>query len=171
MKIFIVHTNHAHQMMGHEAGNAYEFMNYLEGICHLHQIELIAEELSIEALLNASITESTCQFLSVKFKINHIFCDPNSIQRALLGIPTTNQLRANLKFGKALLKHEEKLLKIEEQKYWPIRENYWINCITSQKFQNCLFICGSDHFESFEKQLLSKNISFVVVNKKWEPNA
>lgn len=171
MKLFIIHTNHAHQIVGHEAGNADEFMEHLEKICRLHRIDLIAEEFSTEALAKSKATESTCRLLSKRIKINHIFCDPDSKQRAQLNIPTTNQILENLKFGKIRLQHQENQLIIEERKYWPLRENYWIDCIFSHEFQNCLFVCGSDHFESFRQQLFSNQICFEVIDEKWEPKA
>lgn len=169
MKIFIVFTNHANQMIGCEHGDAFNFIDYLSNICLNKNIDLIAEELSEEALASSHAIDSSCRILSGKMGIRHIFCDPESAERKFLGIPSESEILEDLGFGKVLTRAQAIQLKTEEMRYWNARENYWIENIIQHDFKRCLFICGSSHIGSFSKNLSSKGINFEIITENWIP--
>ena len=167
MKIFIVFTNHANQMIGCKHGDSFNFIDYLGNICLNKNIDLIAEELSEEALTASRAIDSSCRILSIKMGIRHIFCDPESSERTLLGIPSYSEILEDLGFGKVLTRAQAIQLKTEEMRYWNVRENYWIENIIQHNFERCLFICGSSHIESFIEDLSSRGINFEIIAENW----
>jgi hypothetical protein len=167
MKIFVIGTNHAHQMLGNKHGFALEFSKFIDLICEGKKIDFVAEELNEEALSKHQATDSVCRTLARKNNITHIFCDPDSTERVRLGIPSFENISEKLKIGRVFTTEQDYLLKMEERKYWSIRENYWLEKIFSKNFQNCLFVCGSEHIAGLKENLFTRNLYFEVISDKW----
>jgi hypothetical protein len=169
MKIFVIGTNHAHQMLGNKHGFAFEFLEFIDLICEIKKVDFVAEELNEEALLKHQATDSVCRVLARKNSIIHIFCDPDSKERARLGIPSFENISEKLRIGKVFTAEQDYKLKMEERRYWSIREDYWIEKIFSESFQNCLVVCGSEHIAGLNEKLSisTRNLSFEVITEKW----
>ncbi len=167
MNIFLVGTNHAHQLFGYDDGRYIEFGEYLKVEISKHHIDLICEEMSEDSLLLWKIKDSTCRSLSNTLNINHVFCDPDVKEREVLGIASHNELLTKLGFSRTHTELQKLIVDEEIRKQWPIRELYWLEKITSLNFNNCLFVFGSNHFNGFTKLLRSKGIIFNTLSSNW----
>ena len=172
MKLYLIATNHANQMIGCKDGRPDIFLEYIKSYCIEHNdINLIAEELSIEALevwKSKGITASVCKELSEKLKISHIFCDPNSDERKQMGIESDSEILKKLRLKKYPYHKEQEILNLESAKNHPKREKFWLDKIVSQHFKSCLFVFGKSHHESFSLLLRERNISFKTINHDWK---
>lgn len=171
MKIYLISTNHANQMIGCKHGRSDIFFEYIKSLCNKHNdIDLLAEELSIEALeiwKPQGVTASVCKKISEKFSINHIFCDPNSDERKQLRIESDREILERLRKEKYSHHKETEILNLESEKNHPKRERFWLDKILSTNFNSCLFIIGTKHHESFSLLLRESQINFEILNYNW----
>jgi hypothetical protein len=144
-----------------------EFKNYLSNLCDTESIDLLAEELSAEALDLWKATGSVVQQLATERLITHIFCDPNSDQRHELGIPNDDELKSKLGYGRCLKPGQLEQFEIEERRFWSIREEFWLNRVLAITANKCLFVLGSDHVDSFSMLLSSRGFSTEIKIHKW----
>ena len=168
MRIILVGTNHAHQFVNHKDGDHENFANYLKKVYQEENVELIAEELSEEAILKWCAADSTARKLANENGIQHLFCDPNKKERVALGILDYEQLKIKNGWNNVTPEQHTFLLN-EEKKYWPARENYWLEKILSANFQNCLFIIGASHVTQFSNLISSKGHVCEVIIERWNP--
>jgi hypothetical protein len=96
--------------------------------------------------------------------LQHKLCDPNTAQRASLGIVERREIakRLNLRAGE-----NEQLINEESRKYWPAREQFWLDQIKDNLDKNLLFICGSSHVESFKALLEKTDGKAIVLHRHW----
>lgn len=105
-------------------------------------IKFISEEW-FEDLLNKNNVKSTVpQDVANKQKIEHVFCDPDKNERKRIGW-----------FSK-------------KDDY--LREQYWLTKIKGETNGNIIFVCGSDHLESFNKLLLNNGFKSEILPKKFD---
>ena len=125
-------------------------------------IQIIAEEFSEEALYEVSKgTCSTCKSVAEELGIQHLYCDPNTEQRAEYGIPTQSELVAKVKkelnvkilYGKSQRRYNE-----EHKKTFDKKESYWLNALKPYISKKIVFVCGSSHIKSFSSLLSKSNI-------------
>jgi hypothetical protein len=74
------------------------------------------------------------QFSKAK-RIEHRFCDPDSIEKQALGIEVDPQKETESDRDK--------------------RERVWLSRIADCKHKRVLFVCGDDHYESFAEKLIA----------------
>jgi len=91
VELLLIGTNHANQYVGNKHGDSAQFTDYLHRVCSAHKVDLLAEEMSTEALEENS-AKSTALELAITLGISHIFCDPSRGERTALGIPTNEKL-------------------------------------------------------------------------------
>lgn len=168
MELLLVGTNHANQYVGNKYGDSAQFTEYLRSVCSTHEVDLLAEEMSIEALEKNS-AKSTALELARTLGITHLFCDPNRRERTALGIPTDDELRTSLGFRKYLLNHQIDRFEDAERSYWPLREEEWIRRVEACSFSICLFIVGSNHVSSFSDIVRSRGMPLQVLHQRWMP--
>jgi hypothetical protein len=92
--------------------------------------------------------------------MQHLYCDPTSEERAHLGIPTqmelVNQVKAELGVSIIMGAENEAHYNRAAAQYSPVREQFWLGRLAEHRNKRILFICGSDHVETFNA-LLHKN--------------
>lgn len=169
MRVILVGTNHAHQLVDFDSGAHACFKSYLNSLCQAEEIDLIAEELSEEAISVWGATDSTARSLARTLGVNHIFCDPGSEERAALGIYDYKQLKSKLGLGRGVTSEQDEYLLNEEKKYWPIRERHWLDRILSANAQSCLLIIGASHVEQFCKLIFDNGHECEVRTASWSP--
>jgi hypothetical protein len=170
MDFYLVGTNHSNQLLlDCTDGNdmCLEFKNYLSNLCDTESIDLLAEELSTEALGKWKAKGSVVEQLATERQITHIFCDPNSDQRRELGIPNYEELKSKLGYGRFLKPGQQTQVEVEERSYWPIREEFWLNRVFAITANKCLFVLGSSHVDSFSMLLSNRGFSIEIKNLNW----
>jgi len=115
-----------------------EFQSYLAQVVQDKRIDVIAEEFNEVALERSNTDFSTCRELARSLKIEHLFCDPTPEERQALKIETAEQ-----------------------------REQEWLNRIRESLHMNVLFICGSEHLESFRRLLATDGFEVAILSDRW----
>jgi len=133
------------------------FKDYLQQKIKQFVPDIIVEEFSEEALEINRTKNTIAQDMAKQQNIEYIFCDPNSEQREKIGIPSRSKIKKELNINGPVYWNstQDKQIKKEQIKYFPIREKYWIDEIKNKPFSKMIFICGRDHLKSF-KILLKK---------------
>ena len=165
-QFLLVGTNHAHQLVNNQHGKSKSFYRFLLNRCNESPVDLIAEEMSAEALIKYATT-SISYLAANSIGIPHLLCDPNNAERTELNIPSEDELRAQLCLGNRRVGVVEKIDNAKKL-YWPIREAEWLRRVEHQRCKLCLFILGSDHVLSFDSLIRKNgNLSRVLI-EKWE---
>jgi hypothetical protein len=115
-----------------------EFQFYLGQVVQEKGIDIIAEEFSEVALKRSNTDFSTCKELARALKIEHLFCDPTPEEREALKIETAEQ-----------------------------REHEWLKRIRGYFHMNILFICGSEHLQSFKRLLAANGFKVAILSDGW----
>ena len=115
-----------------------EFQSYLAQVVQEKRVDMIAEEFSEVALERSNTDFSTCRKLALSLKIDHLFCDPTPEEREALKIETDEQ-----------------------------REQEWLNRIRDSFRMNVLFICGSEHLQSFGRLLAANGFKVAILSDGW----
>ena len=116
------------------------FQQYLREKSQELEIVLLAEEM-IHFVLVAFNTQSIVAVVAEELGIEHRLCDIEPEERDRLGIG--HSIDHN--------KHAEK----------EIREHFWLDRISDKRGAPVLFVCGSDHVDSFAE---------LLRNDRWEPH-
>jgi len=126
------------------------FLEYLESKIDQYNVQVIAEEMSEEALRGAT---PILKQLAEKKCIAHIFCDPNTAERKA----------RNLRFSGRYATSEERAADFIK------REQFWLERIRPYRDQEIIFVCGAYHYEGF-KLMLEKDGFFVPEerNHQWD---
>lgn len=177
--VYLIGTDHRVQHNGRVSDDSLindvnelirKFEEYLLGKIKELNVCLIAEEFNEEALHKKWATESVARNIANKADIEHRFCDPTKSERRELGIPCKNDIILGL-FGKQI-KHsltcdQKELIKKEEQKYWHIREKFWLDKIRDKLQEPLIFICGVDHIEGFKGLIIEKGFGVRIIDHDW----
>ena len=127
--------------------------------------ELNQEEIEKQQQFLGRTLASTAQQAASLLGLEHRFCDPNTFERAALGILATKDLRKKL--GLRAGENEDFLQKEERRLYWPLREKFWLERIRDKSEEEILFICGACHVESFLSLVESSGLKATVIHKDW----
>jgi len=131
-------------------------------------LDLIAEEFETGILAKLSC-ESIAKRLADNGQIEHRFCDPDSEQRQMIGYrdyvsifhDLLNHNEDNLQDNELLVKARA----IEVGRFFPVREEYWLQQIGDLIDGAVAFVCGDAHIDGFESLLRSKGILSRVVER------
>lgn len=140
-----------------------DFEHSLKSFVLKNKIKVCAEEMSKEALNNDK--SILCDF-SHRQKLTHIFCDPDSKERAVLMIPSQDEIKKQLGYSGLTIEGsaQDNAINAEQSKYWSMRECFWFEKIKNLVHkENILFLCGLDHVVSFSTYLRGKNIDVNTV--------
>jgi len=166
-KLFIFGTAHSLQIGSSSKNSIHDRLlrDEIERNCIDNGVQLIAEEMSEEALRLAGIPETIGQIVAIENELDHVYCDPPGKLRKELGIRDTQLLRMD-----ALLDNwSANKLNNELNVSWDLREKYILNCI-SENNHDCVFlICGSDHVERFVEKSCAYDFESFVVQADWHP--
>ena len=170
MTIRLIGLKHGYQLRGVDFKDWSAFERYLLSYTTSEGIDLIAEELSNEAIRKWKATDSVARHVAYRLGVRHLFCDPESGQRKALGICSLDETATEIEpLGPfSLAKHIE-LAEAKEKEAWLIRERFWLERLREVPFSACVFILGSQHVERFAWLLRSEEFKTVVVEKNWKP--
>ncbi|HOP64356.1 MAG TPA: hypothetical protein PK906_13325 [Spirochaetota bacterium] len=156
-----------------------EFHSFLKNQIRALKISIIAEEFNNEFLKDVyGATEDTAKIAAERAGIEHLYCDPESNERELLGIPyhadlkdrifKRNNVRDPFLLDAELKRKIKSELNAEVKKYWDVREKFWLDKISNKINSNILFICGHEHAERFCSLLTENGITAKVIEKFWK---
>lgn len=168
-QVHFIGVNHSHQLYSYEKGDEEAFDGFLFSFCCNTKIDLIAEELSEEAITLWGAKGSVARNVATRLSIMHLFCDPGLDERKKLGILTRKEIAAELGYGRTLTSSQSAIIDAEERKFWSIREQYWLERLRDLSFSECAFIIGTQHIDSFSALLSAKRFKVHVVIKNWQP--
>lgn len=169
--IYILGTDHSNQYIdinGHfEKSEMY--VKVLE-MLEVNKIEVIAEELSEDAISLHNKKDSLLRSLACKYNIPHLFVDMTEAQRVALGynrmkeeyIKDRIDKNSELKRGNFSISSRREYQELQEF-IFPIRENFWYEMLNDVLDKNILFVCGSDHIKSFSKLLKLKGHEVTII--------
>jgi hypothetical protein len=128
----------------------------------------IAEEDSGDALAERH-QFSIAKAIADEKRIEHRFCDPTREERDAMGYKDGQTLELEIFMNnEENLSNDEILLKgraIEIGRYFPIREQFWLNRLDGCRDRDAVFICGDGHVESFGKLLQANKVPLQVVER------
>jgi hypothetical protein len=162
--VVLIGTNHKYQLPGTPAET--EFRNFVEHICEIFAVRAIAEEMSLEALVQKHTSQSLCEQIANDKGIVHQHCDPSNHQRKALNIRQEQDIRMDAFFRD--WDHDQ--LEREIRASHAIREDFWLNQLLNLDCWPTLFICGADHIKHFCKTLEANHLRAEVVALDW-PNS
>lgn len=161
--VILIGTSHRYQCPGVPAAD--EFRDFIERVCAEFHVRAIAEEASLEALAQQHVSQSACEQIANALGIAHRYCDPNSEQRAALGITTDQDIKLAGFFNDL----DEEKIEHEIGAAHAIRERYWMEQLFSLDCWPTLFVCGANHIKQFRKLLKENGLSVVIAARDWAP--
>lgn len=164
----LIGTNHANQYPGNIHGHADIFTSYILKVAKARVVDLIAEEMSREALTKARVEKSSVQLAAEELRLLHLFCDPDSEERTALKILDHEQLKQRRGLVHAF-DDQIDLLEQDEKEYWPLREAEWLARLQQTNHSKLLFVLGANHVESFASLLSSNKYKVEILNSRWRP--
>jgi hypothetical protein len=140
--VFILGTSHTLQKGLADApeGTYGEFQEVIRQAVQRHSVRTIGEEMSLMAL---GKTVSLPQKVAAELCVSHVFCDPDEVERPLLGIPIADCPAT-----------------------WSGRESEWLNRLQSVAFP-VLFVCGANHVDSFCEKCEAQGMPTKVIEEDW----
>lgn len=146
------------------SADAHAFAEYLLQLAKTTRARLIAEELNFQALHEVGASISVPQQVAALLCISHLFCEPDREERASLGIMDENTVRAL-----AFMEHlPEPVIQARLQDHWRRREEEWHKRIAQAALSPVLFVCGSNHSNTFSELLRTHGVEVTVEQGNWE---
>jgi hypothetical protein len=168
MNILLIGLNHSYQLKGY-ASEWEKFKSYLMALCLREHPDLIAEELNEEGIKKWNADDSVARRVAEVLKIDHLFCDPDSDQRKILGIKCHKEITQELGYSNVLTKQQSLEVDKIEKSYWEKRERFWLDRLMRKKFEKCIFLIGGDHVDRFNALLMSRGIESIIIEENWQP--
>lgn len=141
------------------------FAACLRHIIQKAQPAFVAEEDSEEALANRREV-SIAREIAEENGIAHRFCDPNREQRRALGYKDGQMLEIEIfTQDDGGLSNDEIRLKaraIEIGRYFPVRENFWLERLNGLLERDGIFICGDGHVDGLSRLLQTRNVPYTT---------
>jgi hypothetical protein len=174
VEVHIVGTSHSYQFgagstFGAETSSqdaADAFQSFLVSAARTIYATVICEELSCEALTAVGATVSVPENVAANLGLAHLFCDPDSSERRVLDILNENEIRIHAELFNRPKSTEAEIQKRISQHYRK-REVEWYRRIIEARSTPILFICGSNHVDSFYELLRSKGVQVSVICQDW----
>ena len=174
--VYIIGTLHSYQFgAGYSFGDLFcteddelSFQSTILAACKRYCIAAIAEEMSITALQEQSVSVSVPKKVSdiLGMGDNHLYCDPTREQQECLGIRDENTVKAyGMMTGKSGSEISEDQI-VERLK----REPIWREKLLRSHNWPVLFICGHWHVPTFSEEMRKAGRSVKVLYKNWNPN-
>lgn len=159
-EIFLIGIDHRKQII--TCDYAKEITKMICNLIHEEEFDLLAEEWSTDCEAENGIT--ILKEIANNLNIKHINCEMSKKEQLKLPFDENDEeFQAYLVINQIPFKERKKQIKEEEIKQnFPVRENYWLNKINSITYNKCLFICGRDHLESFNKIIITNKIASLI---------
>jgi len=164
--VHLIGVNHKVQAVRHgsEADSLHEeYAACLETVCKRIGATAIAEEYSESALgKDSSVTLQVANEL----KASHYFCDPCKEERKALRYFDRQTLELNMFLHDGATENLSDFAgAIEIGRYFPIREEIWLDKIKNLKEEKLVFVCGDVHVESFKARLEGSGFEVQVASR------
>lgn len=118
------------------------FAFYLSKKVNELNIKFIGEEWFEDLLKENGVATTVTQDVAQKHKVGHMFCDPNRKERSEIGWTSKNDDN--------------------------LREKFWLEKIKDKLNVNIIFVCGSDHLESFSELLKNFGHDNIILPKRFD---
>lgn len=168
MNILLIGLNHGNQLVGFDS-EWKKFKCCLTNLCLRENPDLIAEELNIEAIQLWKADDSVARRVAENLNIDHIFCDPDSVQRKTLGIKSRKEIAQELGYGCTLTSQQSFEVDNIEKSFWETRERYMLERLLEHKFAKCIFLIGANHVDRFSALIMDNGIQCIIIEKNWQP--
>jgi hypothetical protein len=160
------------QKGGTETDAQSEFRACLDSAIWTFFPTVVAEELSEYALREMSGArgmpqESLTKKVADAAGFAHRFCDPDDKERKKMGYVEGSALTIDMIMRGTFPDEEAKLRgsAIEVAKYWPRREQFWLDRLSDVVTKDVVFVCGDAHVERFQELLQKNGINSDVVGR------
>jgi len=131
--------------------------------------DIIAEELNEEAIKKWKALDSVARNTATSLGIRHLFCDPDSQERKVLGIKCYKEIAQQLGYGHVLTREQSSFVEEIEKTYWERRERFWLDKLINVQFAKCVFLVGANHVGRFNALLTTHGFQSSIVVKDWLP--
>jgi hypothetical protein len=131
--------------------------------CESCGVNLIAEEMSLDALNIKQLSESIPASIAKRLKLPHLYCDPPVSEQLSLGIADENAIRAILGSRQTAPEEIQRFVELERRK----REPVWLKNIEANAIWPVMFIFGSWHSQSFAELLSDHGHSYAFIHSAW----
>lgn len=164
----MIGTSHEYQVVRRAVSHPEreQFRTLLTSIAIEKVVQVIAEEMSIDALNVCRADESVGQQVADALQIAHSHCDPSIDERKALGVVDDDDIRMSGFLNDR--KPEEVEAAVNDS--FAIRERCWLEHLLELDKWPVLFVCGANHAERFRERLESSGINAEVLFMKWAPN-
>ncbi len=128
-----------------------QFLLRIKNICQEKKIELIAEEISYDALEFQEIDSTHVGKIVPELGVEYFFCDPGQTERKRLGCKQRGDIARELSIRSPYTPEEEDKINKATAESDRKREKYWLDQIKSRNGENkeVLLICGFRHTDYF----------------------
>jgi hypothetical protein len=177
-KIQLIGTCHKYQLRTAPVPLALaedEFKSLLKNAIFHHAVQLVGEEMSLESL---GTMQSICKDVSNELGIAHCYCDPDTSERAVLGIPDCNE---DLVLSQILTRYspDRRITREEAEKEtaeimrpcYAKREKEWLRRLETCDKYPALFICGTNHVTFFRDLAISRGFLVTILQDNWYPTS
>jgi hypothetical protein len=172
--LYILGTSHRFQVRTTKtvAAALDAFHSLVEGASNAYRVKLIAEEMSSEEITNRAAERSICEEVAHKLGRCHCYCDPNTAERAILGIVSKQDIISKvwLESPYGTSSEQDKidaapLVRASHQK----REEEWLRRIEQCNQFPALFVCGACHVSAFAARATGAGLHCTVLQTDWQP--
>lgn len=161
------HRAHLIEQSGQRTDAHEAFSKCLESAIADHRPVLIAEEANAEKLTEYKQLSLT-KIISDAEGIDHMFCDPGDREREAMEYMDRRAIGLELTREWDVLSSVEldaKAGAIEIARFFPMREQFWLNHLSEFREQDVVFICGDFHVDRFAKFLDQAAIPNEIVQR------
>lgn len=162
--VLLVGTRHDYQRPGNPGSN--EFHALISAICGAHEITVIAEEISLDALSLYGATQSVCKQVADALDIGHCYCDLSREEQKRLGIAHPGKSDPSA-FSPV---RDDRKINPEVSAADAVRERRWLEHVLKLGSWPVLFVCGAHHIHSFRTLLQANRIIVHVLCTNWAPD-
>lgn len=160
--IFVIGIDHAihqreHFLLGKEG--MLDLRNALRELAGENEIHLVAEENSVQAMQHHNMANTPAQVFAEERKIQYLLADPDSQERAALGIRSRQDTAVSLGIDIfSATEAERDLINKNHRDADQLREVEWMNRIRPYNNADIIFVCGFEHTRSFVELLNSNGL-------------
>ncbi len=156
---FLIGLNHGYQLEGYDEYDWKSFYKYLLGHAVDLEVDLLAEELNEEGVKRYKAKGSVARRISVERDIDHLFIDPDSVERKQLEVKGWKEIVDELGYGPVLTKAQSRDVKQIQNKHWDKRERIWLERLLKIEYEKCILIIGADHVDRVRTLMTKQKMS------------
>lgn len=167
--IHLIGTHHKFQIAGVVPND--EFLTYLSKAVIEMKATVLAEEMNAdgEKILGGPEGKSIATIVAERFKIQHLYCDPNKAERKTLGIRSDSDIMEQAMSAWFISDENPNIVADRERrKDFPVREGFWLQKLRPYlAAPSIVFVCGADHIETFKVLLVSDSNNVSIHCREW----